>query len=25
MDGVIFGSGGQHIDVSVSVTPAPAN
>jgi transglutaminase-like putative cysteine protease len=22
MDGVIFGSGGQHIDVSVSVTPA---
>jgi transglutaminase-like putative cysteine protease len=25
MDGVIFGSGGQRIDVSVSVTPAPAN
>jgi transglutaminase-like putative cysteine protease len=25
MDGVIFGSGGQHIDVSVSVTPAPVN
>jgi len=24
MDGVIFGSGGQHIDVAVAVTPAGA-
>jgi len=23
MDGVIFGSGGQQIDVAVNVTPAP--